>query len=306
MRHLSSGWLISSVALLHAVIGVGPRAYAQAEGEPEEDQPIVRRRAVFVSDQQFDQWFFGREGGADKARHALEADLLERIRSNGFSHYLTAEQEKKLELAGMRDIQRFFDGVREKREMLDRVAEDRGQVRAILLDLQTSRRNPLGDRVFNEKSLYAKILDKTLRSENVHAGNQAFYRSRVDRVVSGWDRELDLSSKQHDLLVELIAQETPALKRYHGEYEAIAVTFQAARLPKGRFERILEGFQVQRLEQKFRDATPRGPILIAKGFVEVGDPDNQSTAEVNPQEREKRQVPFAQPGVQDRRIRVEQ
>ena len=99
MRQVSSRLLIS-IWLFLGLIGLEQRASAQDEGEQEEVQPIVRRRAVFASDQQFDQWFFGRDGGADKARLALEADLQERIRSNGFSHYLTAEQAKKLERRG--------------------------------------------------------------------------------------------------------------------------------------------------------------------------------------------------------------
>ena len=76
--------------------------------------------------------------------------------------------------------------------MLDRVGQDQGKIRTILRspDVPT---NPIRDLVFDENSLYAKILDRTLRSENVHAGNKAFYRSRVDRVVSGWESELGLN-----------------------------------------------------------------------------------------------------------------
>ena len=213
MRQVSSGLLIS-IGLLLGVIGLGQWASAQEDGEQEEVQPTVRSACRFHRRPAIRSMVLrSTRVGPLRLRLALEADLQERIRANGFSRYLTAEQAKKLEVAGMRDIQRFFDGIREKKEMLDRVGQDQGQMRAILLDLQMSRRNPLGDRVFDEKSLYAKILDKTLRSENVHAGNKAFYRSRVDRVVSGWDSELGLSSKQHDRLVELIAQETPALRR---------------------------------------------------------------------------------------------
>ena len=125
MRQVSSGMLISIGLLLGAIV-LEPRASAQEDGEQEEARRIIGRCAVFMSDQQFDQWFFGRDGGAVKVRLALEADLQERILSNGFSRYLTAEQAKKLELAGMRDIQRFFDGIRGRR----RCSTASGRIRA--------------------------------------------------------------------------------------------------------------------------------------------------------------------------------
>ena len=206
------------------------------------------------------------------------------------------------------------------------------------LDLQRSRSNPLGDRVFDEKSLYAKILDKTLRSENVHAGNKAFYRSRVDRVVSGWDRELGLSSKQHDRSGGADRAGDAGSEAVLWRIRSYAVSFQAARLPKERLaanpgrlpgsatrtkvpgcESVWTGPDrewIRRSRRTKSGCTIPGGRASWRAEPQYGSdgaspsqnherPFAQATAEVNHTERETRQAPSAQPAVRAERIRAD-
>ena len=73
-------------------------------------------RAAQFSPEQVDQWVFNRWGGAAATRDRLEADLALRIDDLDRACAVTAVQMKKLKLAGMGDIKRYYDRVDELKQ----------------------------------------------------------------------------------------------------------------------------------------------------------------------------------------------
>ena len=192
---------------------------------------------------------------------------------------LTAEQKKKLRVAGNRDIHRFFDAVQEKKKLLDRAREDRLQFIAIFRDLRSFQVQAREENLFGDASLFGKNLRKTLSCEQVAGRAIDVYRARVESVVSSLDERLGLSPEQHRRLVTVILEETPALQRY-GEYDTHAVLFQASRLPEAHLKRILDEGQLRLLSEKFLLARAYEKVLDAKGYLVREDPHTSPTAVV--------------------------
>jgi hypothetical protein len=235
---------------------------------------------VFViTDEQFERYVFGQVGDANAARKLFESRLRERIELVGRAYGLTPDQKKKLDVAGRRDIQRVFDRVREKKDMLDRAQGDLGKVRAILLELRRDQRDPATGDLFNDGSLFAKTLWKTLTPEHRSRFGKEFYRSRVEWVVSLKDRSLGLSDEQHRQLVDVIVEETIPLKRY-GQYDAYAVMYQASRLPEAKLRRILDDVQWQRLRNQFQQVRRFEGVLISEGYLPEQEPAATAPAAV--------------------------
>ena len=232
MWRISSRMLMTG-SLLFGVIGIGLSGRAQDEADPGGEPPAkqARPRAVFMTDEQFDEWFFGPLGGAEKAAARFESQLTAKIGELDRMYGLTPEQKKKLEVAGKRDIRRLFDSIREKKVILDRVGRNVGELRAVVRELQAFQRTFTREFPFGGGSLLAKTLKKNLIAEQYSRYNKEFYRSRVEQVVSSSDMGHRLGNEQHRRFVNLIVEETPPLKQY-GEYDAHAVMFQASKLPE--------------------------------------------------------------------------
>ena len=269
------------IAMVLAMSGIGGSARAQDGADGDEEEP-ARARAVFMTDEQFDQWVFGPIRGAEKAAAQFKAQLSDKIRELDRMYDLTPEQKKKLQVAGNRDIQRFFDTIREKKEILDRAVDNNVQLRAIVRDLQMLRREVLRRGVttefpFGEGSLLAKTLKKTLVAEQSSRHNKAFYRSRVEWVVTSSRMWLGLSQEEYRRFVALIVEETPPLKRY-GDHDAQAVMFQASKLPEPKLKLIFDDAGLRELRKKFREVRPYERILLAQGYcdgewMEMNHPD---------------------------------
>jgi hypothetical protein len=264
----------------------GTPARAQDDADAEEVQPARPRPGVlFASDEQFERWFdqavFGRAvdqvqarrvivvvGGQADARERLNAQLAMKLRDLDRRYRLTDAQKKKLELAGKRDIQRYFDAAGELKQRLKNARDDRAQFLAILNE---RRREFLvkqagGENVFGEGSLLTKTLRTTLASDPIDRAARDAYRSHVDRVISRLDERLGLTDQQHRRFVNLIAEETHPLRRYGG-YDAYAVMFQASTLPEADLERVFNRTQMLLLHDLFGEARGCERFLIEKGYL---------------------------------------
>jgi hypothetical protein len=258
------------VGMVLAISGIGPSARAQDGADRDEEEP-AQALAVFMTDEQFDRWVFP-FGGAEKAAAQFKAQLSDKIRELDRMYDLTPEQKKKLQVAGNRDIQRFFDSVREKKAILDRPAENNVQLRSMVRELQMLRRSVLAEFPFGEGSLLAKTLKKNLAAEQGSRYNKAFYRSRVEWIVDSSSLRLNLSREERGRFVALILEETPPLKRY-GDYDAQAVIFQASKLPRAKLEPILGEAGLHQLRERFREVRPYVRGLLAEGYIDGGSPE---------------------------------
>jgi hypothetical protein len=298
MRRVSSRSFMVG-ALLLGSMGGGQPARAQDDADLEEEQPaqLPQARVVFSSDEQFEQWFFPQPGGADRVRKNLESLLAGRIRAIDDRHGLNPDQKRKLEIAGRRDIHRYFEAIREKKEILRRPYQDMVAIRKILRDTQMLQMRRSEMDLFGETSLFGKTL-KTIQSKRktVESAKDVYW-TKVDWVVSLSDERLSLSAEQHRRFVDLIVNETPPIEKY-GEYKAYAVMVQASRLPEERFERILDEKQLRILRKTFRDMRGFERILIAQGYISAEGTDRNPAAVAEGQglpldiNRQPRPLPF--------------
>src|SRR5690348_1383421 len=130
--HRLIGPLLAAATIL-AIVGGGPCARAQDDGEEDEEAPnpapAVRMHAFVMNDQQFDQWVFGNMGlgSAGSARNRLDSLLTLNVDDLDRTCGLTPVQKKKLLLAGRGDIKRFFDRVEEIRKRFTKGQNDQNQ-----------------------------------------------------------------------------------------------------------------------------------------------------------------------------------
>ena len=176
--------------MMLGLLNMGRPARAQDEADPDEEQPVQQRRGLFATDAQFDQWFdqmaFGQTGGIDQTRKLFESRLSAKIGELDEMYRFTPDQKKKLELAGKRDIYRFFETTRENKEMLNRARNDRMQFLAILQDRQAlqMRIQRNDEAPFGEGSLFAKTLKTTLACEQFAERSRDVFRARVSNQSS--------------------------------------------------------------------------------------------------------------------------
>jgi hypothetical protein len=283
MRQRFGSLLLAAIVLGFAGNGQPAQAQDDAVAE-EEEQPARPRQAIFRSEQQFEQWFdqmvFNRTGSLEQTRKLFEDRLSRRIRELDNKYALTAAQTKKLELAGKRDIQRFFDSVQEKKAMLNRVRDDRERFLELYRDLRSWQVKTMAGNLFDEGSLLSKTLKTTLANDRFGRDAKDTYRSRVEWVVSLFDERLGLSEEQHRRLVTLIVEETPPLKRY-GEYDGYAVMFQTSRLPEAKLARILNKGQMGVLHDRFLEAKTYEKVLIANGYLAGSESDRAQPGAVD-------------------------
>ncbi len=202
-------------------------------------------------------------------RDHLESRLIRVIDQVDQMYDLTAEQEKKLELAGRGEIKRFLDRCFEMKKRFDHPEEDHVVVnvnRRVLLALrQEYLRNH-----FEDDSLFAKTLKRILtpeqRARYEERDRVATYRTRVNWVLFPLSRELRLSREQHRRLLDVIAKETRPLEKY-GELDEDAILLQASRLPEAQLKPIFDDAQWRRLSERFERARRMENVLVERGYT---------------------------------------
>jgi hypothetical protein len=238
---LSQRWIWLGMAFI-ALSAVG-RLSAQEAGidDEEEAKPVVVRRAarfdpadrVQYIDKQFDRWGLGR-ATAGKTKAGLERLLEIKIKWAVEKHELSAENVRKLELAGRADIKRFMDLVDEQKQRLT-VAE----MVNIAPPAKKDRR-------------VGPVLGR--------------YRQAVEPVATFLRKELNLTNTQHELLVDLILNSTAPLSRY-GELESYAVLHGIATIPKFAIRVILNDWQYDRLWALCEVAKAQEYRLVAEQYL---------------------------------------
>jgi len=278
--HRRPGRLLVAMAL--AAAATGARAGAQDRQRArsgsrdlidriETGEAAPRPRPVGVNDEFFNHWVFGSEGAEDFRRRS-ELSLTARVSDVDRICPLTAEQKKKLLLAGRGDIKRFFDRVEVTRKKLDRESLDRAERQTILQDFPRRRTSSRLD-LFGEKSLFAKALKNTLTAEQLARFQKvtrdqvvARHRTTVTWVVGIMDTTLGLSKEQHRQLEELIAKETRPPRRF-GEYDYYGVMFQVSRLPETSLRPIFDQDQWGKLSLQLAEAVRLERTLKDEGYV---------------------------------------
>ena len=208
----------------------------------------------------------------EAVRDHLESRLIRVIDQVDQMYDLTPEQERKLELAGRGDIKRFFDRLAAMKKLFDRPEEDRVDDRVNRGDIQ-SLRQEFQRNYFEDDSLFSKTLKRMLTSEQhtryEERDRVASYRTRVHWVLFPLDRELRLSRKQHQRLLDAIVKGTRPLEKY-GELDDDAILLQASRLPEAQLRPIFDDAQWRRLKERFDQAKRMENILVERGYTARG------------------------------------
>src|SRR5262249_42190259 len=108
------------VIVKHWEAGDDPGA-KDSDDEDEAPEPAHVHRRIIVPDDYFDRWMLGSPRGGKQLQQWMEALLRQKIKDIERSHRLTAEQKKKLELAGRGDIKRLSDEVERCRKEFELV-----------------------------------------------------------------------------------------------------------------------------------------------------------------------------------------
>jgi hypothetical protein len=125
----------------------------------------------------FNVAIFGQHRNASTARMLLETRLEEKIASIDRICGLTSVQIQRLELAGRGDVKRFFDRVDSIQSQFRKgpdTDDERGRAWPETLEAETAAlRRTLNTGMFEDGSLFARILKKTLTADQAAACENA-------------------------------------------------------------------------------------------------------------------------------------
>jgi hypothetical protein len=250
-------------ATMLAILGLTSPARAQDEDPPEPAEAQPAEPESTMSDEQFEQWIFGKRIQA--AQKLFDSWLEKEIDRVDRTYRLTPEQKKKLELAGRASLKRVFDRFETAREQLHRAGGDFSRIGPVLQELQAFQQAP-HDYLFGGDSLLAKTLKRTLTPAQISDREKILYEGRVEWMASLLDKALGLNVDQHRRLVGLIVEETPPLRRY-GTFDYDAIMLQTSRLPRDKLKTILDDVQFRKLVIRYEQARRLESVLIGEGYV---------------------------------------
>ncbi len=200
---------------------------ASAAQEQDPDQPARKsqraiERAFGANDLVAESVEADDVADTEVSRERLEKRLAWQINRLDQVYGLTAEQKKKLEIAGRGDIKRLFERIREKEVTLRRLEEDfqrarePGNAARLLTAMREVRDQTKGlpEKLFIEGSIFVKTLKSTFRSEQrktYEKDQLEFYRSRVEWAVVGGLGTLKLSDDQsRQFVIQIVEQTHPS------------------------------------------------------------------------------------------------
>jgi hypothetical protein len=276
------GGLLLVMTLL-VIMGGSPAAFGQNPNGEElvDDGPVMPQivipgrvvRGAQVSPEQVDQWVFNRFGGADATRDRLDANLALRIDDIERACAVTELQKKKLKLAGLGDIKRYFDRVNDlKRKYSTAAGNPNNNFNNIWTEMQPLQLE-LNSGLFGDDSMFVKTIKSTLGSEQAQRYDDLMQeralergRATIEWFVVHIDKALGLSDLQRGRLVDLLEQETPPPQRF-GQADFWYLMYQMTRLPEAKLKAILDEPQWRLLSRQFMQARGMEPWLKSNGLI---------------------------------------
>jgi hypothetical protein len=269
-----------AVLAMLAVAAGGGIARAQ-DDEIVDDVPAVRGAAPAVgfvvqtpNVDQVDQWVFARMGGSASARNRLDSALAIRLDDVERACGISEGQKKKLKLAGVGDIKRFYDRVEEAKQKLQRMGPT--QNNNIWQDVQPLQAEIFAG-LFGDESIFQKTLKKTLSQEQ-SARYDALLSERVverrqasiELFVAHLDKALGLTEAQRTRLISLFSNEIPPpLKMGQSDYWYFM--FRTSKLPESTLRPIFDVPQWRLLSRQFPQAQGMEQWLKNNGVIAGGN-----------------------------------
>jgi hypothetical protein len=274
--------LLSPVAFLIALAAC-PAAFGQDDDviddaiePPRAVMPAVVVRQAQFNPEQIDQWVFSRWGGAVATRARLDANLELRIDDLDRACSITEVQKKKLKLAGLGDIKRYYDRVEDLKRKYATSAKQGNFNNNIWQEMQPLQIE-LNNGIFDDDSIFVKTVKNTLSEDQAKRYEDLMRRRAVERrratvelFVVQVDKALGLSEQERARLIELLLNETPPPGKY-GQADYWYLMYQLTRLPESKIKAILDEPQWRILSRQFMQARGMAPWLKSNGLVAQND-----------------------------------
>ncbi len=230
-------------ALLLCLVPLASPSLVRAEDLAEEEELPVDE-GFNLANSTFDQWIFGeqlQDNGVTRLESQLALNVDSIIRDCG----LTSDQAAKLELAGRGDIKRFDDEVDKLFAKFVKVRRNRNAVNEFYQEiLPVKAKFDAG--LFNETSLFGKVLSRTLNDEQAAKHEQAErerrqfrYHAKLSLVVAIIERTMPLRDEQRERLIQVFKEETQPPKAF-GQYDYYVALYQLSRVPDEKLEPIFD------------------------------------------------------------------
>ncbi|HEV3122100.1 MAG TPA: hypothetical protein VGY53_09365 [Isosphaeraceae bacterium] len=256
---------------LLGVILLGQVASAQ---EPDAD-PFAEVEAgqpeLAIDEASFDRWVFGQLQNAAMGQRWWDSLLVLRIDEIDRLCHLTAEQKKKLKLAGRGDFKHLLDRVEEKRRSFRLIRSDRKKLRVFFKGLRPIQLQAQSG-VFGEGSFFAKTLKRTLdaqqyaRCEEAAREQKLFhYQASVEMAIAILETSVPMTTAQRRQLVKVIENEIPP-PRTTSQHDYYTVLRELSRL-QAKVKPIFEESQGRRLSEQFAQLKGIGEALRENGFL---------------------------------------
>jgi hypothetical protein len=206
-----------------------------------------------LNEQMFNQWLFSANRGSFDSESELSLNIESVDRICG----LTEPQKVKLRLAGRGDYARFGRQVDDLKAKYVGKTYGQNEIGEIYQKIQ-----PLGQvyqaGLLGDDSLFAKVLEKTLSSEQAikleeinSTRRKARYIAKVKLFVVILERSCPLTDEQRTAMMDLIVSETKPPRRF-GQFDWYVVMYQANKIPDEKYEHFLDEPQMKQLKATLR------------------------------------------------------
>jgi hypothetical protein len=270
-----AAWLLGAAAVL-GFPGGGQFAWAQDDGDEEEEAPpVMRGRVMMMNELNFDQWVFGNLGNSTNAaglRSKLESLLTLHLDEIAQACRLTPLQQKKLLLAGRGDIKRFFDRIDELRRKFEKMKDQQNALGMFWPEIQPLQAS-FNAGIFEDDSIFSKSLRATLSPEQADqrekiVRDRLMYRywARVDLAMELLNNAVGFTSDQRERLVKALAEGARPPRRL-GQNDYYFVLYQLAMLPQAKVRPIFDDLQWRLLSRQLDQAKGMEWWLKQNGFV---------------------------------------
>jgi len=265
-------WPLAHASTARAAPDDGERPAVAAENRLQ-----IERLGVF-NPQQFEQWVFQGAGNAQGARERFDRRVALKLAALGRKHSLTDEQRKKLKLAARGDIKRLFDEVEVLRQKFHAAKGDGNNIGVLWQQIQPIQQK-LQHGVFNEQSLFSKVLNQTLDAEQTatqkaaQAERHRFrYRATVEAAITMMEDMVALNEIQREAMIKLLTEKTTPPELF-GQYDYYYVMYRLSQLPAAELDAVLDERQTQLLAPHLQQMRGMRQMLIQNGALRATDAD---------------------------------
>lgn len=240
-----------------------------------------------ITVQQFEQWIFGGGQNAATGRKQIESRLSLQLEELEKRCRLTNDQKEKLELAARGDIKRFFERVDGSRKKFQAVGNDANRINEIWPDIEPLQQK-LHVGLFDDQSLFAKTLEKTLDEEQaasyraVQLERRKFrYKAAIGAALLKLDVAVPLRDEERRKLLDVLLEETPPPEQF-GPFDYHYVMYRLATLPDGKLNGLFDDVQRKMLARELAQAKAMRQTLIQQKVLanlQGKNPDGRRSAQ---------------------------